>query len=149
MAIKFAQRLFLAAGIYGVAVIAPLFLLEDKIGATNPPAITHPEFYYGFVCAAFAWQVVYLMMSRDPIRFRPVLIPAIVGKAGFGVSVFVLFILHRLPRAGLVLPSIDLVLAALFAWVYVALGRQAPVAESTPAPTSLIRKRQQKKTRVM
>jgi hypothetical protein len=135
MTIKFARRLFLAAGIYGLAVVAPLFFLEDRIGATNPPSITHPEFYYGFVCTALAWQVVYLMMSRDPIRLRLMLIPAIIGKAGFGVSVVVLFMLHRLPPAGLILPSIDLILAALFAWAYVALGRrQTTMAEATRGP---------------
>jgi hypothetical protein len=134
MTIKFARRLFLAAGIYGLAVVAPLFFLEEKIGATNPPSITHPEFYYGFICAALAWQVVYLMMSRDPIRLRPMLIPAIIGKAGFGVSVVLLFMLHRLPPAGLILPSIDLLLAAVFVWAYVALGRQTPMSEATRDP---------------
>jgi hypothetical protein len=124
MTITIARRLFLSAGIYGVAVIAPLFFLEEQIGALDPPMVTHPEFYYGFVCAAFAWQIVYLMMWRDPLRFRPMLIPAIVGKAGFGISVLVLFALQRLPATGLVLPSIDLLLAALFVWAYVNLGRQ-------------------------
>ena len=59
MSIVFARRLFLFAGIYGVLVVAPLFFLEDQIGKLNPPAITHPEFYYGFVCVTFAWQIVY------------------------------------------------------------------------------------------
>jgi hypothetical protein len=35
MTIKFARRLFLAAGIYGLAVIVPLFFLEGQIGAYN------------------------------------------------------------------------------------------------------------------
>jgi hypothetical protein len=121
MTIKFAQRLFLCAGIYGMVVIVPMFFLEHLIGEYEPPAITHAEFYYGFVCVAFAWQIVYLMMSRDPLRLRPMLIPAIVGKAGFAISVLALFAQGRLLAQDIVLPSIDLVLAALFAWVYVAL----------------------------
>jgi hypothetical protein len=121
MTITFAQRLFLSAGIYGIAVVAPMFFLEHLIGEYDPPSITHAEFYYGFVCTAFAWQIVYLMMSRDPLRWRPILIPAIVGKAGFAFSVFALFAQGRLAVWNLVLPSIDLVLAALFAWAYVAL----------------------------
>jgi hypothetical protein len=125
MTITFARRLFLAAGIYGVAVITPLFFFEKQIGEFDPPSINHPEFYYGFVCTALAWQIVYLMMWRNPLRFRSMLIPAIVGKAGFGISVFVLFMLKRLPAAGVVLPSIDLLLAVLFVWAYLALGRQA------------------------
>ena len=74
--VKFAQRLFLTAAIYGLAVVAPLLFLENQIGKYAPPSITHPEFYYGFVCVTLAWQFVYLMMSRDPLRLRPVLIPA-------------------------------------------------------------------------
>jgi hypothetical protein len=122
MTIKFAQRLFFGAGIYGLAVITPLFFLEHSIGEYSPPAIAHAEFYYGFVCTAFAWQIVYLMMSREPIRLRPMLIPAIVGKAGFAISVFVLCAQGRLAAQNVVLPSIDLLLAALFAWAYLALG---------------------------
>jgi hypothetical protein len=122
MTIKFAQRLFLGAGIYGIAVIVPMFFLEHMIGEHDPPSITHAEFYYGFVCAAFAWQVVYLMMSREPIRLRPMLIPAIMGKAGFAISVFVLLAQGRLAAQNIVLPTVDLLLAALFAWAYVALG---------------------------
>jgi len=126
MTIKFARRLFLVAGLYGLAVVTPLFFLEDAIGEHAPPASTHAEFYYGFVCTAFAWQVVYLMMWRDPLRFRPMLLPAILGKAGFAVSVFVLFAQGRLAAQNVVLPAIDLVLAGLFAWAYVALGSHAP-----------------------
>jgi hypothetical protein len=119
--ITFARRLFLAAGIYGIAVLAPLFLVEHLIGEYDPPSITHTEFYYGFVCTALAWQIVYLMISRDPLRLRPMIIPAILGKAGFGISVYVLFAQGRLGARNLLLPSIDLVLAVLFAWAYVEL----------------------------
>ena len=137
MPIKFAQRLFLGAGIYGIVVLAPLFFLEHPIGAYDPPAITHAEFYYGFVCTAFAWQIVYLMLSRDPIRLRPMLIPAILGKTGFALSVFVLCAQGRLAAQHVVLPAIDLLLAALFAWAYLALGSHreqetAKTSETTP-----------------
>jgi hypothetical protein len=129
MTITFAQRLFLGAGIYGMVVLVPMFFLEHLIGEYDPPSITHAEFYYGFVCTALAWQIVYLMMFRYPLRLRPMLIPAIVGKAGFGISVYVLFARGQLAARNLVLPSIDLVLAALFAWAYVAL-RSYPPAEA-------------------
>jgi hypothetical protein len=122
MTITIARRLFLVAGIYGLAVLTPMFFLENVIGEYDPPSITHAEFYYGFVCAAFAWQIVYLMMWRDPIRLRPMLVPAIMAKTGFGISVIVLFARGRLAARNVVLPSIDLVLAALFVWAYVALG---------------------------
>ncbi len=46
---KFARIVFLVAGIWGVLVIAPLYFLFDLIGQNDPPAITHPGFFYGFV----------------------------------------------------------------------------------------------------
>lgn len=125
MTITFARRLFLGAGIYGVAVLAPMFFLEDAINEYDPPSITHAEFYYGFVCTALAWQIVYLMMWRDPLRYRPMLIPAIVGKAGFALFVFILLAQGRLAARNVVLPAIDLVLAGMFAWAYVGLGQAA------------------------
>ena len=64
MTITFAKRLFLATGIYGMVILAPMFFLEHLIGGYDPPSITHAEFYYGFVCTAFAWQIVYLMNLR-------------------------------------------------------------------------------------
>jgi hypothetical protein len=124
MTIKFAKRLFLAAGIYGLVAVTPLFFLEKSLGEHYPPAITHPEWYYGFVCVTLAWQIVYLMMWRDPLRFRLMLIPAIMGKVGFATTVFVLFAQKRLEAASVWLPSIDLILAALFVWTFLALGGQ-------------------------
>jgi len=40
-------------------------LLEYYIGEQDPPPITHPEFFYGFVGVAVAWQMLFLLMSRD------------------------------------------------------------------------------------
>jgi hypothetical protein len=122
MTIQFAQRLFLAAGIFGLAVLTPMFFLEGVLSAYRPPAITHAEFYYGFVFTAFAWQLVYLMMACDPLRWRPMLIPAILAKVGFASSVFVLAARGSLEVQDVLLPAFDLPLAALFAWAYVALG---------------------------
>ena len=121
MTIKFAKRLFFGAGLYGIAVLAPMLFMEGVIDEYDPPSITHAEFYYGFVCTALAWQLVYLMMFRDPIRFRPMLIPAIIGKAGFASAAYSLFFQGRLAGRNLFFPSTDLVLAALFVWAYVAL----------------------------
>src|SRR5262245_13984590 len=109
MTITVARRLFLVAGVYGVAVVTPLFFLEKQIGEQSPPPISHPEWYYGFVSVTFAWQIVYLMMSRDPLRYRPMLLPAIVGKGGFAISVLALFAQGRLEAAGVWLPSVDLI----------------------------------------
>lgn len=49
---KFAKRVFSVAGLYGVIVIVPMYFAEGRIGRDHPPAITHPEFYYGFLGVA-------------------------------------------------------------------------------------------------
>lgn len=125
MSITFARRLFLVAGIYGVIVVAPLLFMEAQIGELDPPPITHAEFYYGFVCVTLAWQFVYLMMSQDPVRYRPVLLPAIFGKTGFAIAVILLFARGRLALTSVFLPSGDLILAAFFGWAYLGLKPRA------------------------
>src|SRR5206468_3338498 len=67
----FAKRVFTIAGIYGLIVLLPLYFLERRLGEIQPPAITHPDFYYGFIGAAVAWQIVFLIIGRDPERHRP------------------------------------------------------------------------------
>ena len=89
---KFAKTVFLIAGIYGLIVLVPQFFLERKIGEDTPPPITHPEFFYGFICVAVAWQVLFLILSRDPIRYRPMMIPAMLEKIGFPVAVLLLYL---------------------------------------------------------
>jgi hypothetical protein len=115
---KFAQWVFLLAGIYGVVVVTPQFFLEQQVNRDYPPAITHPEYYYGFAGVALAWQVVFLIISRDPARYRPIMLAGLIEKASFGVATATLFMQERLPWAMLVFGLIDLVLGALFlvAW---------------------------------
>src|SRR5215212_9557915 len=111
---NFARRLFLIAGIYGLVVLVPQYFLEDKTGRDYPPAITHPEYYYGFIGVALAWQVLFLILARDPVRYRPMMIPTILEKAGFGIAAVALFIFNRLGPTMLAAGIIDLILGALF-----------------------------------
>ncbi len=122
---KFSKRLFLVAGIYGLAIIMPMYFLKDLVARLDPPAITHPEYYYGFLGVAAAWQVMYLVVSLDPARFRPMIPPAVFAKLSFVLAVFVLFALGR--ASALVAMAVvgDLIFAALFAYAYLLLGRGA------------------------
>lgn len=115
---KFAKIVFLVAGIYGLLVLLPQYFMEDYNGRNYPPPITHPEYYYGFIGVAVAWQVLFLIMARDPARFRPVMIPAIIEKLGFGVVAVILYLQHRLSPSMLGAGLLDLLLAALFAAAY-------------------------------
>ena len=120
---KFPKLIFLVAGIYGLLVMLPQYFLEVKTGTDYPPPITHPEFFYGFIGVTVAWQVLFLVMSRDPVRFRPAIIPSIIEKAGFSIAAVVLFLQHRLAAVVLIPAGIDVILGTLFVVAYVVLGR--------------------------
>jgi hypothetical protein len=79
----FPRRLFRLAGIYGLLVMLPQYFLERRIGVDRPPPITHPEYFYGFIGVAVAWQFVFLIIAADPIRYRALMLPAILEKATF------------------------------------------------------------------
>lgn len=115
---QFARRVFLVAGVYGLLVLLPQYFLEAKAGRDFPPAITHSEFYYGFIGVALGWQVLFVILSRNPIRYRPMMIPAILEKATFGVAVAVLFLQSRVSAFMLGAASIDMILGALFLLAY-------------------------------
>lgn len=92
----FARRVFLVAGLYGILVLMPQFFMEQRIGKENPPAITHPEYFYGFAGVALAFQVVFFVISRDPCRYRAAMIPSILEKMAFFIPCVVLFSMNRL-----------------------------------------------------
>lgn len=110
----FARRVFLIAAIYGLVVLPLHYFAEGFIGAHHPPAITHPEFFYGFLGVAIAWQVAFLIIAQDPVRYRLMMLPGILEKLGFGVAAVVLFSLKRLDAPMLIAGCGDLVFAALF-----------------------------------
>ena len=115
---KFARGVFGIAGIYGLIVLTPHYFMESAIGEHHPPAITHPEFFYGFLGIGIAWQIAFLIIAADPARFRPMMIPSVVEKFSFGIAAIVLFTQHRIPNGMLIAGCIDLVLGVLFivAW---------------------------------
>ncbi len=56
-----------------------------------------PQFYYGCLSVAMAWQIVFLAIGSDPARFRPLMIPAIVDMHGYVLILAVLYGLARIP----------------------------------------------------
>ena len=115
---KFAKLTFLIAGIYGLIALLPLYFMEQQTGRDYPPPITHPEYYYGFVGVAVAWQLAFLVMSTDPVRYRPLMPVAVVEKASFFIPVVLLYLQHRLSTFMLGAGSIDGLLGVLFAIAY-------------------------------
>jgi hypothetical protein len=111
---KFVKIVFWTAGIWGVLVLMPLYFMFDLIGRQDPPPITHPGFYYGFAGAGLAWQIAFLIIAYDPVRFRPLMVAAILEKLSYAGSLIVLYLQHRLHRADLTFAGADLVFGMLF-----------------------------------
>jgi len=105
--------------VWGLAVVTPLFFLFDYVGAQYPPAITHQDVYYGFVTVTLAWQVAFLIISRDPVRFRPLIPAAILEKFAYVAALAALYAQGRIPF-GLASAGIpDFLLGALFVAAFV------------------------------
>jgi len=115
---RFAKIIFVIAGIYGLLVLAPIYFLENTIGRETPPAITHPEYFYGFLGAGLAWQVLFLVLATDPVRYRAMILPSILEKVSYGIALIVLFLQHRLPISVLAIGSVDWIFAFLFLAAY-------------------------------
>lgn len=111
---RFAKLVFLVAGIYGLIALVPMYFMEEQTGRDYPPPVTHPEFYYGFIGVAVAWQLAFLVMSREPVRYRPLMIPAVVEKFSFGIAVAVLYLQQRVSTLIVGAATIDSILGVLF-----------------------------------
>src|SRR5260370_37985713 len=105
---KFAKIVFWIAGICGLLTITPLYFIFNLIGKNDPPPITHPAFFYGFAGVALAWQIAFIFIARDPVRFRPLMIPAILEKLVYSIPVIVLVLQKRTNYDDLLFSAIDL-----------------------------------------
>ena len=115
---KFAKTVFLVAGIYGLIVLVPQYFFEERTGHDYPPPITHPEYYYGFIGLAVVWQIVFLILSRDPVRYRPLMIVAILEKLCFAIPAVILLLQHRIPSLIFGGAMVDAFLGVLFLIAY-------------------------------
>jgi len=101
-----------------------MYLLEAKTGRDFPPVITHPEYYYGFIGVTVAWQILFITLSKDPIRYRLMMIPAILEKVSFGVAIIVLFWQERVSILILAAALVDLCLGVLFVMSYLKTSKE-------------------------
>ena len=115
---RFAKVTFWIAGIWGVLIITPLYFIFDLIGRTDPPPITHPGFFYGFVGTALAWQIAFFFIASDPVRYRLLMIPSIFEKFSYGIAVVILVTQGRMRAPDLIFGGVDLLFGVLFAIAY-------------------------------
>ena len=88
---RFAQVVFIGAGIWGIAVLTPFYWLVDVTGRQYDAPTTYPHFFYGFVAVALAWQIAFLVIGSNPMRFRALMIPGMLEKLGYVATLAVLY----------------------------------------------------------
>ena len=112
----FARRVFLVAGLYGIVALAPQYFVELGL----PTLIERPEHFYGFIGVALAWQVIFLIVASDVMRYRPLMLAGVLEKLSFGAAVAMLYSVERVSIGVLLAGTVDLVLGALFVAAFIA-----------------------------
>ncbi len=116
---RFAKYVFVGAGIWGLAILPPFYWLVDITGRRYVEPTQYPQFYYGFMSITLAWQVAFLVIGSNPARFRPLMVPSILEKFGYVVTLVVLYAQRRIAWADAQALVPDLVLGLLFITAFV------------------------------
>lgn len=122
---NFAKRVFQIAAIWGFLVITPLFFFESQMSPKG--AMLYPENYYGFLAVTFAWQACFWVISQDPVRFRPLMIPAMLEKFPILIIYLTLWFQGRLDAPALFFGFIDLIFGILFVIAYFRTKAHSPM----------------------
>ena len=75
---KFARWLFWIAGAFGLAAIYPLYHMPGT------------PTYYGLLATLIAWQAAFFVIGSNPKRYRWLMIPAVLEKALWMLTLVVL-----------------------------------------------------------
>jgi hypothetical protein len=135
--VKFAKFVFIGAGIWGLSVLTPLYWLVDISGRHYAVPHDYPAFFYGFVAVALAWQIAFLVIGTDPVRFRPFMVLAMIEKFSYVSTLVVLYAQSRIPSIDFqpAIPDglIGLLFIAAF-WATRPSQQKAGVMLKVPAP---------------
>ena len=111
---KFAKFVFIGAGIWGISVLIPFYWLVDVTGRQYSPPAEYPHFFYGFIAVALAWQIAFLAIGSNPVRFRAFMIPATLEKLAYVTTLAVLYSRGRIAGADAQAALPDGLLGVLF-----------------------------------
>ncbi len=122
---KFARFVFIAGGVWGIAVLVPFYWLVDITGRHYAAPTDYPQFFWGFFSVALAWQFAFLLIGSNPVRFRPLMVPAIVEKFGFIMTLALLLGRGRIPSADAEAAIPDAIVGLLFVVAFAATSSRA------------------------
>ena len=111
---RFAKVVFIGAGVWGIILLTPVYWLVDVTGRVYLPPANHPQFFYGFLSVAMAWQIAFLVIGSNPARFWPLMFPSVIEKFGHVTTVAVLYSQAHIPTVDAQAAVPDLVLGVLF-----------------------------------
>jgi hypothetical protein len=138
---RFARWVFWLSGISGILLTVPPYFMEAQTGQNYPPPVTHPEYYYGFFGVTVAWQVLFLVIGSDPVRYRLAMLPAMLEKASFVAAMLVLYFQERLPALWLAFVATDGIWLVLFLIAYLRTPTAASVRGGSAHDAELSRPR--------
>jgi hypothetical protein len=122
---RFAKTVFTVAAIWGVVVLLPLYFSFDLVGRQYPPPITHPDFFYGFVGVAIVWQLAFFVIGREPGRFHLMMIPAVLEKFTYVLTLSVLYARGDLQVGQFAVAVPDFAIGVLFLVAFFKVGAES------------------------
>jgi hypothetical protein len=118
---RLARWVYAISGLYGLLILVPGFFLAPMV----TPPLNHPEFYYGFYGTALAWQIGFLLIASNPVRWRALMPVTFVEKLGFFLPCLWLYHTGQLPPGG---PLYGSLLDGVWFVLFVIAWRKTPKA---------------------
>ena len=114
---RFATWTYRLAAAWGVLVLAPLLVMRKALEAQSTP-FTHVEYYYGFLAVALVFQLVFFMVSRDPVRLRPLMPITALEKWSWGAVAWIAFAKGLTQQGVVFFATVDMAIGLVFlvAW---------------------------------
>ncbi len=120
--VTIARWIFSLAAVYGILVLGIWFFITPKM--VGHASHQQPEIYYGFAGLGLAWQVVFLLIAWDPLRYRPLMLMAAFGEKFFFTGILVVLLIKHIAQRHWIPPAvIDGSLGAAFVLAYFKTGK--------------------------
>ncbi|HMN61454.1 MAG TPA: hypothetical protein PJ988_13865 [Anaerolinea sp.] len=121
---KIARWIFLAAGVLGLVPLAPIFYELARGGQDMlPDGGSMGLFIYIFLALYTFWQIFYLILAANPMRFRPMIILAFFVCAVTPFNTLWLYFYGMVVWQGIIIVS--LAFALLFLVAFWLTGRES------------------------
>jgi hypothetical protein len=113
----FARVVFAIAGLFGLGAMIPLY---QQAGSPT---------YFALLGTVGAWQIMFLLIAWKPAELRPAMVPAVLEKVFWCVTLFVLYSRGSLSSTDLAVSATPHgLLGVLFLLAYFRTSRRVPAA---------------------